>query len=222
MRESAARGCMNLSSRPSDFVDRLDHRDLIVVVVDGEERGEAAAKLAERSAFAPQQAHAKGVESGDGGRALGAGGDQGAHAVAHFAGGFVGESDGQNGPSGNPVRGHQVGDAVGDHPGFPAAGAGQHQQGAFGVLDRLPLAGVQPLEKIHQSDFTTIVYPHLRVWYITTGIVADVVSITPARFSEIHNLKKCPCFRRPPRDVRSNPARLIYGIESRLDEAIAH
>ena len=52
------------------LVDRLDDRNLVVVVVDGEERREAAAELAERSAFAPQQPHAEGVEGGDGGRAL--------------------------------------------------------------------------------------------------------------------------------------------------------
>ena len=51
---------------------------------------------------------------------------------------------------------HQVGDAVGDDPGFPAARAGQHQQGPFGVLNRLTLAGVQPLKKIHgMSNFNT-------------------------------------------------------------------
>ncbi len=41
------------------LIDRLDHRDLIVVVVDGEERREAAAKLSERSAVAPQQPYAE-------------------------------------------------------------------------------------------------------------------------------------------------------------------
>src|SRR5579863_1499673 len=56
-------------------------------------------------------------------------------------------------------------DAVGDDPGFSATGSGQYQQGAFGVLDRLPLAGVQPLKKIHESFILPRVapYPQLRV-----------------------------------------------------------
>ena len=48
------------------LVDDLEHRDLIVVVVDGEERREAAAELGQRRAFAPQQADAEGVKGGDG------------------------------------------------------------------------------------------------------------------------------------------------------------
>ena len=43
-----------------------------------------------------------------------------------------------------------MGNSVGDYPGLPAPGPGQDQQGPFGVLGGLPLAWVQPLQKIHE------------------------------------------------------------------------
>jgi 2-phospho-L-lactate guanylyltransferase (CobY/MobA/RfbA family) len=48
-----------------------------------------------------------------------------------------------------------VRNTVGDHPGLAASGAGEYQQGALGVLDCLPLAGVQALKKIHQWAILT-------------------------------------------------------------------
>ena len=109
------------------LVDGSQDRDLIVVVVDGELRGEAGANLRQRRAFAPEQADAEGVERGDGRGVARLAGNQGTDALAHFTGGLVGEGDGQDGPSGNLVGADQVGDAVRDHAGLAAARAGQDQ-----------------------------------------------------------------------------------------------
>ncbi len=109
------------------LVDGAQNRGLVVVVVDGEQRGEAGADLRQRRAFAPQQADAEGVERRDGGSVARLAGDQGSDALAHLAGGLVGEGDGQDGPSRNLVGADQVGDAVRDHAGLAAAGAGQDQ-----------------------------------------------------------------------------------------------
>ena len=73
--------------------------------------------------------------------------DDAAHPFLHFPGGLVGEGDGGDVPSGNPDFLDQVGDLAGDHAGFPAAGPGQHQQGAVGVADRFALSGVELVHK---------------------------------------------------------------------------
>jgi hypothetical protein len=73
-------------------------------------------------------------------------------AIAHLARRFVGEGDGENRPARHAVRGHQVGDAMGDDAGLSAPRTGQDQQRAFGVLHCLALARVQPVEEIHYGD----------------------------------------------------------------------
>ena len=65
---------------------------------------------------------------------------------AHLAGGLVGEGHGQDAVGGNAAHADQVGDAVGEHPGLAASGAGQHEQRALGRLDGLALLGVQAFE----------------------------------------------------------------------------
>jgi len=60
-REGGA-GLHELVIQAEGLVDRLDHGDLVVVVVDGEERGEAAAELSEGRAFATEETDAEGVE----------------------------------------------------------------------------------------------------------------------------------------------------------------
>ena len=72
------------------------------------------------------------------------------HALAHFAGGLVGESDGQNGRRRHVPRGNDVRDAVRDDAGLPAARAGQDQERTFGVAHRFALLRVQPFEEIHE------------------------------------------------------------------------
>ena len=76
-------------------------------------------------AVAAQQANAKGVKRREYGEVLGiAAAEQLVDALTHFAGGFVGEGHRENGPGGDVIVFHQVRDAVGDDPGFAAAGAG--------------------------------------------------------------------------------------------------
>ena len=77
---------------------------------------------------------------------------QGLHPFAHFAGGLVGEGDGQNGPARNPMSGHEMGDPMGDHPCFAASRPGQDQQGTFGMLDGFALAWVQAIKKTHSGS----------------------------------------------------------------------
>ena len=68
---------------------------------------------------------------------------------AHLLGGLVGEGDGEDlVGTGVPLE-HQPGDAMGDDPCLPGAGAGEDQQRAVDVHDRGPLFGVEGGEEIH-------------------------------------------------------------------------
>lgn len=49
------------------------------------------------------------------------------HPLTHFPGGFVGEGDGQNFTGMGMAGGDQMGNAGGEHTGFPGAGASEHQ-----------------------------------------------------------------------------------------------
>ena len=57
------------------------------------------------------------------------------HPLAHFLRGFVGERDRHDGGAGDAMGFHQVRDAMGNDPGFSAAGAGQQQKRPFHVRD---------------------------------------------------------------------------------------
>jgi hypothetical protein len=80
----------------------------------------------------------------------------------HLSGCFVGESDGQNGPSWDSVDRDQMGDAVRNDPGFAAPGARKDQQRTFGVFDRLALAGIQTSEEVHVNTYF-IMEPRLKI-----------------------------------------------------------
>ena len=126
---------------------------MVFVVVDGEAAGEAGAHARERIAIAPQQAHAEGVKGGK--RGVGIKPhvrQQRGHALAHFAGGFIGESDGENRRRRHVALGDDVRDAMSDDASFSAARTGQDQQRAFRVAHRFSLLRVQPFKKIHGSS----------------------------------------------------------------------
>ena len=131
-------------------VGRLDDRELIFVVVDGEVARESGTDRGERIAIAPQQPHAKGVERGNI-RRRGEFGpfEQRRHAVPHLVRGLVGERDRQNRRWRHMVIANDAGDAVRDDAGFAAAGAGQNQQRTFGMRNGFALLGIEALEKIH-------------------------------------------------------------------------
>ena len=65
------------------------------------------------------------------------------HALGHFAGGLVGEGDGQDGVGRDAFLADQPGDAAGDDAGLARAGAGQDEQRALGGLDGGALFGIQ-------------------------------------------------------------------------------
>ena len=128
----------------------FDDGELIVGVVDGEGFGEAGADGPERIAIAAEEADAEGVEGGE----LGAGGEfvtveEIADAVAHFAGGLIGEGDGEDGKRGDVLRGDEVRDALGDDLGLAASRAGEDEDGTIGGFYRFELLGVQTFEEIH-------------------------------------------------------------------------
>ncbi len=105
-------------------INRLEHRDLVVVVVDRKQRGEAGTQGGQRRAIAAQEADAEGVKGRDRGRTLGSRRNQRANPIPHFARGLVGEGDRQDRPAGDTAGGHQVSHAMGDDPGLPAARTG--------------------------------------------------------------------------------------------------
>ena len=128
------------------LVNRFQNRKLVVVVIDREQGGEAAADLGQRRALAPKEAHTERMERSHVGQGIDAGdvrGDQRLHPVAHFARGFVGEGDGQNGPARHAMGGHQMGHPMGNDSRFAASGAGQHQQRPLDMGHGLLLAGIE-------------------------------------------------------------------------------
>jgi hypothetical protein len=50
-------------------------------------------------------------------------------ALAHFAGGFIGEGDGEDGVGSDVFLLDEPGDAMGDDASFTGAGAGEDEQG---------------------------------------------------------------------------------------------
>ena len=55
------------------------------------------------------------------------------HALAHLAGGLIGEGYRQNGGRRHMLRRDDIGDAMRDDPGFAAAGARENQKRSFCV-----------------------------------------------------------------------------------------
>ncbi len=68
-------------------------------------------------------------------------------ALAHLAGGLVGEGDGEDAPRGDAALADQVGDAVRDDAGLAGAGAGEDEQRAVTVGDRLDLGRIQAAQQ---------------------------------------------------------------------------
>ena len=92
--------------------------------------------------MAAQHAGAQRVEGAEP-QPLGGAAEHGGDALAHLAGGLVGEGDGQH-LAGKGAAGQQdMGEAGGQHAGLAGAGAGQHQQRAVHGLDGFALLGVQ-------------------------------------------------------------------------------
>ena len=115
----------------------LDERELVRRVGDGEAL--AVAKLVD---VPTQDLETKRVEGADG-EPLGVlGADQRPHPVAHLGRRLVGEGHGEDVVGRHALLDH-IGDAVHDHPGLAAAGAGQHQERTFERLDRVALRGVE-------------------------------------------------------------------------------
>ena len=65
-----------------------------------------------------------------------------ADALFHFAGGFVGEGDGDDVSGSNPFF-DQVGNAEGDDSRFPRAGSGENEDGAVDGFNGESLLGVE-------------------------------------------------------------------------------
>ena len=111
--------------------------ELVVSVQDVEAAGQA-----DEFGVAAQHAGAQRVEGAEP-EALGGAADDGGDAFAHFAGGAVGEGDGEDLAGEGAAAEQDVGEAGGQHTGLAGAGAGQDEDGAVQRLDSLALFGVQ-------------------------------------------------------------------------------
>jgi len=96
-----------------------------------------------------QDASADGVEGAQRYVAANIGAYESEDAVAHLAGGLVGEGDGQDAAGVNPLVGDEVGDAVGDDAGLAAAGPRQDKERPLADLHSLALSRIQPREYVH-------------------------------------------------------------------------
>ena len=106
--------------------------------------------------LAPEHQRAEGMERTHG-EAFAAEPHQPLHAGPHLSGGFVGEGYRQNAAWIDARNLHQVGDAVGDDPGFAASGARHYQERTFGGLYGISLRRVQPLQDIGHGNHGPII-----------------------------------------------------------------
>ncbi|MEA3219929.1 MAG: hypothetical protein OZX49_01025 [Immundisolibacter sp.] len=81
-----------------------------------------------------------------------------ADALAHLGRGLVGEGDGQNLQRRGTLDLDQPGDAVRQHAGLAAAGAGQHQGGLAGVGDGLALRRVQAVDLAFETHAHSTIF----------------------------------------------------------------
>ena len=125
------------------FLDLLDERDLVGRVVDDE-----IARQADLRRFAPQQPRAEGVESREP-HAPRVVADQRRDALAHLAGGLVGERDRQHVVRlGVPVA-DEVCDAISDDARLARARAGKDEQRSVTMQNRFTLFRIQFREEVH-------------------------------------------------------------------------
>ena len=119
----------------------FQHPQRVGLVVDRE-----AARVAEPLGVCAQHPRAGRVEGGHPHRA-GRAPDQPLDPLAHLGRRLVGEGDGEDLPRPRGAGRQQVGDPVGQHPGLARPRAGDHQQRALLVEDRLALGPVEPGEQ---------------------------------------------------------------------------
>ena len=116
----------------------LQHPLLVVVVQDGE-----AGLQPHQLGVAAQDLRRHRVEGAEPAQPFSLAADQVADALAHFAGGLVGEGDDQQLPRPRTVGVQDMGQARGQHPRLAGPGACEHQHRALRRLHRSTLLGVQ-------------------------------------------------------------------------------
>ena len=78
-------------------------------------------------------------------------------AILHFLGGFVGESDRENGLGGNAAQ-NEIGHAKSDGASLAGAGTGEDEQRTFGGFSGETLLWIQGVEKVlHECEREKIV-----------------------------------------------------------------
>ena len=122
---------------PCALHDALHDAERVVLVVDRE-----AGRPADETRGAAEHARADGVERAAP-HARGLLAEQARDALAHLAGGLVGERDGENPRRVDAVMLDQARDARGEHAGLSGARAGEHEQRAVDVQHRFALRGVE-------------------------------------------------------------------------------
>ena len=131
--------------------DLLDQGRLIVLVENCEGASQALAIDLQSLDVAAEDAHAEGMEGCDERFRQRGVTEQLVDAFGHFAGGLVGEGDGEDGVGRDVFLLDEPGDAMGDDAGFAGSGAGEDEQGAFGGLDSGTLFGIEMGEERMQS-----------------------------------------------------------------------
>jgi len=133
-----------LAGRPALLVDVLGLKDLLqeTDLVVGVEDGEVALQT-DQLGVAAQDLDPDRVEGAEPGHPLDRFADQRADALAHLAGGLVGEGDGEDLAGPRLAGGKNVGDACGQHPRLAGPRPGEHQHRSVQGLDRLALLRVE-------------------------------------------------------------------------------
>ena len=144
MRDSAARGWMKLSSICSAFSACLTTDELIGRVVDDE-----VARQADGRRLAAQQPRAQRVERRHPHAGCTSEPSSDSTRAAHLFRGLVGEGDGEHFVRLGVAVADQIGDAAGDDARLARSGAGEDQQRALGVKNRVALFGIEGVEELH-------------------------------------------------------------------------
>ena len=92
-----------------------------------------------------------GMERAQPAQPFGLGADDLGDPLAHLPRGLVGEGDNQQFPGAGPAGGQDVRQPRREHAGLAGAGAGKHQHGPLGRLDRRPLFRIEPIEIVGGS-----------------------------------------------------------------------
>ncbi len=146
---------------------------LVVFVVDGETGREAGPQIGQGRAVAPQKPDREGVEGRQPGLRDGRRATPAALTTRSriSSAALLVKVTARMASRRHPLDADEVRDAVGNDPGLAAAGAGQNQERAVRMADRLALLGIQTLKEVHWNGVISDSSTGVRMVFISVNTV---------------------------------------------------